>query len=385
MSVTDEIGDFYELLGVRRDASDEEIKRAYRARARELHPDTNQGDAESEARFKQVTVAYEVLRDPERRARYDRFGPEGVFGAQPGAGGFGFEGGLSDIFEAFFGQMSGSGTYRRGPQPGADAEVRIGLEFSEAVFGSRKEISVRLPATCATCEGRGTAPGTEPVTCLECAGTGELRRVRQSLLGQVVTSVACSRCGGTGEMIPNPCADCRGEGRRMEESAFTVEVPAGVEDGSTLRLAGRGAAGQRGAPSGSLFVHLAVTPDPRFERQGDHLNTTLVVSAAQATLGAALEVESLDGPQRVTVAPGTQHGHVERLRGLGVPHLRGRGRGDLFVHVLVRTPTDLTPEQDELLRQFAAARGEEVLAPGAHGHGHAHGEGVFSRIRSAFG
>ncbi len=381
MAVTDGLGDLYALLGVQSDASDEEIKRAYRARARELHPDTNQGDPESEARFKQVTVAYEVLRDPERRARYDRLGPEGVFGSQAGgAGGFGFDGGLGDIFEAFFGQMAGGGTRRRGPQTGADAEVRLGLEFAEAVFGCQKEISVRLPSPCATCAGRGTAPGTDPVTCVDCQGNGELRRVRQSLLGQVVTSVACSRCGGTGEMIPNPCADCRGEGRRMEESTFTVEVPAGVEDGLTLRLADRGAAGQRGGPSGSLFVHLSVTPDARFERQGDNLHTTLTVGVAQAALGTETEVESLDGPQRLTVGPGTQHGHIERIRGLGVPHLRGRGRGDLFVHVLVATPGDLTPEQDELLRQFAASRGEDVSPPGTTG-----GEGVFSRLRSAFG
>ncbi len=212
------------------------------------------------------------------------------------------------------------------------------------------------------------------MTCADCQGTGELRRVRQSLLGQVVTSVACSRCSGTGEMIPHPCPDCRGEGRRMDETTFTVEVPAGVEDGSTLRLADRGAAGQRGGPSGSLFVHLAVTPDRRFERQGDNLHTTLTIGVAQAALGTEADVESLDGPQRVTVAPGTQHGHVERIRGLGVPHLRGRGRGDLFVHVLVATPTDLTPEQDELLRQFAASRGEDVSPPGSGG-----GEGVFSR------
>jgi molecular chaperone DnaJ len=381
MAVTDGLGDLYALLGVTPDASDEEIKRAYRARARALHPDANQGDPESEARFKEVTVAYEVLRDPERRARYDRYGPEGVFGSQAGGmGGFTFEGGLGDIFEAFFGQMGGATGRRRGPQPGADAEVRLQLDFAEAVFGSRKEITVRLPATCDTCAGRGTAPGTEPTTCVDCQGTGELRRVRQSLLGQVVTSVACSRCGGTGEMIPHPCADCRGEGRRIEESTFTVEVPAGVEDGSTLRLAGRGAAGQRGGPSGSLFVHLAVARDPRFERQGDHLNTTLTISAVQAALGTEASVETLDGPQAVTVAPGTQHGHVERLRGLGVPHLRGRGRGDLFVHVLVATPTGLTAEQEELLRQFAAARGEEVLPPG-----HGGGEGMFSRLRSAFG
>jgi molecular chaperone DnaJ len=382
MAVTDGLGDLYELLGVGHDASDEEIKRAYRARARELHPDTNHGDPEAEARFKQVTVAYEVLRDPERRARYDRYGPEGDFGSQAGGmGGFNFEGGLGDIFEAFFGQMSGQPNRRPGPAPGADAEVRLDLEFAEAVFGCRQEISVRLPSTCATCAGRGTAPDTEPETCIDCQGTGELRRVRQSLLGQVVTSVACSRCAGTGEMIPHPCADCRGEGRRMEESTLTVEVPAGVEHGSTLRLAERGAAGQRGAPKGSLFVHLAVRPDPRFERQGDHLSTTLTVSLAQAALGVEVEVESLDGAQRVTVAPGTQHGHVERIRGLGVPHLRGRGRGDLYVHVLVATPTKLTPEQDELLRQFAVSRGEEVADPGSTG-----GEGgVFSRLRSAFG
>lgn len=381
MAVTDGLGDLYELLGVRHDASDEEIKRAYRARARELHPDTNHGDPEAEARFKQVTVAYEVLRDPERRARYDRYGPEGVFGAQAGGmGGFNFEGGLGDIFEAFFGQMPGQAARRRGPVPGADAEVRLDLEFAEAVFGSQKEISVRLPSTCTTCEGRGTAPDTEPETCTDCQGTGELRRVRQSLLGQVVTSVACARCAGTGDMIPHPCPDCRGEGRRMEENTFTVEVPAGVEHGSTLRLAGRGAAGQRGAPNGSLFVHLAVRPDPRFEREGDNLHTTLTVGLAQAVLGVETEIESLDGAQRLVVAPGTQHGHVERIRGLGVPHLRGRGRGDLLVHVLLATPTDLTPEQDELLRQYAALRGEDVAPPGGAG-----GEGVFSRLRSAFG
>ena len=267
-----------------------------------------------------------------------------------------------------------------GPRSGADAEVRLDLEFAEAVFGSRKEISVRLPATCTGCAGRGTAPGTDPETCVDCQGAGELRRVRQSLLGQVVTSVACSRCGGTGEMITHPCPQCRGEGRRMEESTLTVEVPAGVEDGSTLRLAERGAAGQRGGPSGSLFVHLAVRPDPRFERQSDNLHTTLTIGVAQAALGTEADVESLDGPQRVTVGPGTQHGHVERIRGLGVPHLRGRGRGDLFVHVLVATPDGLTPEQDQLLRQFAALRGEDVSPPGSGG-----GEGVFSRLRSAFG
>jgi molecular chaperone DnaJ len=377
MAGIDGLRDLYGLLGVRPEATDDEIKKAYRARARELHPDTNPGDDEAEAKFKEVTVAYEVLRDPEKRARYDRFGPEGVFGGQPAGGGFGFDGGLSDIFEAFFGQAGGGG--RRGPAPGSDAEVRIGLEFAEAVFGSRKEISVRLPATCATCSGRGTAPGTEPVVCTDCQGAGEVRRVRQSLLGQVVTSVACSRCAGLGETVPHPCAECGGEGRRMEESTFTVEVPAGVDNGSTLRLAQRGAAGQRGAPTGSLFVHLVVTPDPRFERDGDHLHTTLTIGVAQAALGTEVEVETMEGTHPVVVRAGTQHGFIERIRGEGVPHLRGRGRGDLYVHVLVETPSSLTPAEDELLRQFAAARGEHVSPPGGGG------DGVFSRLRSAFG
>jgi molecular chaperone DnaJ len=380
MAASDGLSDLYGLLGVRPEASDEEIKRAYRARARELHPDTNPGDAASEAKFKEVTVAYEVLRDPERRARYDRFGPEGVFGNQGGGpGGFGFEGGLGDIFEAFFGQMAGGGSRRRGPSPGADAEVRLGLEFSEAVFGCHKELSVRLPATCTTCHGRGAEEGTDLITCTECQGTGELRRVRQSLLGQVVTSVACSRCGGMGETIPHPCPDCSGEGRRMVESTFTVEVPAGVEDGSTLRLADRGAAGLRGGPTGSLFVHLVVQSDPRFERQGVNLHSTLTIGLAQAALGTEVEVDTLEGTHPLVVHGGTQHGHVERIRGAGVPHLRGRGRGDLFVHILIEIPGKLSAAEDDLLRQYAAARGEQVSPPDGGG------DGVFSRIRSAFG
>jgi molecular chaperone DnaJ len=378
MAGVDGLGDLYELLGVAPTATDDEIKKAYRARARELHPDTNPGDAVAEARFKEVSVAYEVLRDPERRARYDQFGPEGVFGNQ-GGGGFGFEGGIGDIFEAFFGQMQGGGGRRRGPAPGADAEVRLSLEFSEAVFGAHKDLTVRLPVLCTTCAGRGTAEGTDPITCVECAGAGELRRVRQSLLGQVVTSVACSRCAGTGQVIPNPCPDCRGEGRRNDEHTFTVDVPAGVEDGLTLRLDGHGAAGQRGAPSGSLYVHLAVTPDPRFERNGDDLHTTMTIGVAQAALGTEGQVETLEGSETVVVKPGTPYGHIHKIRGEGVPHLRGRGRGDLYVHTLVETPEQLSEEQDELLRQFAASRGEEVSAPGSAG-----GDGVFSRLRSAF-
>jgi len=380
MAATDGM-DLYGLLGVSPSATDDEIKRAYRKRARELHPDANPGDAAAEAKFKEVSMAYEVLRDPERRGRYDRYGPEGVFGQGAGSQGanFGFEGGIGDLFEAFFGGMGGATgrPRRRGPVPGADAEVALNLTLSEAAFGDRKDLSVRLPVRCETCSGSGAEPGTLVLPCPECQGTGELRRVRQSLLGQVVTAVACSRCQGLGETIPSPCPDCRGEGRRLEDRSFVVEVPAGVEHGSTLRLADRGPAGPRGGPNGSLFVHLTVTPDERFERAGDDLHTTVHVSTAQAALGSHAEVETLEEPRQVAVAPGTQSGHTVRLKGAGVTHLRGRGRGDLFVHVVVDTPTDLTPKQEELLRQLAAERGE-AIDQGA-------GDGMLSRIRSAFG
>lgn len=372
--------DLYGVLGVSPGATDDEIKRAYRRKARELHPDTNGGDPEAEAKFKEATLAYEVLRDPERRARYDRYGPEGVFGgASQGPGGmpFDFDSGLSDIFEAFFGSMGGMSSRgrRHGPPPGSDAEVALSLEFAEAVFGARKDLSVRLPVRCSTCEGTGARPGTQPVRCTDCEGTGEIRRIRQSLLGQVVTAGVCPRCQGQGEMIPTPCSDCRGEGRRMEEQTLVVEVPAGVEHGSTLRLAGRGPAGPRGGANGSLFVHLAVNADERFEREGDDLHTTVELAVTQAALGYEVQVETLEGTRGVHFAPGTQSGHIHRIKGSGVPHLRGRGRGDLYVHVAVETPTGLDGRQEQLLRELAALRGEEIDPE----H-----ERVLSRLKSAF-
>jgi molecular chaperone DnaJ len=366
--------DYYELLGVTPQASDEDIKRAYRRMARELHPDSTGGDAGAEARFKEVTRAYEVLRDPERRARYDRYGPEGVDG--PVGGDVFFGSGLGDIFDAFFGGVGGRGQRGAGPVRGADAEVVLELTFREAVFGAAREITVDELVSCEACSGSGARPGTTATSCPDCQGAGEVRRVRQSILGQVVTAVPCRRCGGMGETITSPCPQCRGDGRTAQTVTFTVDVPAGVDHASTLRLSGRGPAGPRGGPTGDLYVHLSVRPDERFARDGNDLHAELHVSMAQAALGATIEFETLDGTETLAVAPATQGGHQMRLRGLGVPNVRGRGRGDLYVRLVVDTPTGLGKAEEELLRQFAAARGEDVGPPD---------EGLMARLRSAFG
>jgi molecular chaperone DnaJ len=388
MAVTE---DFYALLGVGRQANEDEIKKAYRKQARELHPDANPGDPAAEERFKAVTLAYETLRDPERRRKYDMFGPEAIRGTGAGAtpagdpfAGFGATG-LGDLFDAFFG---GAGPFaaggaaaggrrggRAGPPPGEDSEAVLDLDFAQAVFGAEREISVRIPVPCTVCDASGARPGTFPSTCTTCGGSGELRRVRQSILGQMVTASPCARCGGTGQEIASPCGECRGQGRRTEERTFMVEVPAGVDNGSTLRLPGRGAAGPRGGPSGDLFVHLRVHPDPRLQRSGNDLHHELHLATTQAALGVTMPFETLDGTEELTFAPGTQTGHVVRLRGRGVPVLQGRGRGDLLITVVVEVPTELSKEQEELLRQLAALR-EETVAPQE--------AGLFSKIRHAF-
>jgi molecular chaperone DnaJ len=366
--------DFYELLEVSRDASADDIKRAYRRLARQLHPDTNP-DPAAEERFKQITVAYEVLSDPDKRSRYDRFGAEGLSGET-----FGFGGGINDIFEAFFGGGGpfGGGGGRRGPAGpprGQDIEVVADLTFEEAVFGAHHSVPVRTAVACTTCEATGAKPGTEPITCLECAGAGQVQRVRQSFLGQMVTTSICPRCGGQGRVISDPCETCRGEGRTIEERTYTVDIPAGVDTGSTLRLTGRGAVGQRGGPHGDLYVHVRVAPHERFTREGFDLFCELPISFAQAALGAHLEFETLDGTEDLVIPRGTPSGKLFRLRGRGVPHLERRSRGDLIVSAVVDVPTDLTPEEEELLRQYAERRGDAIAPTDA---------GFLSRIRSAF-
>jgi len=365
------MADYYELLGVSRDASPDDIKRAYRALALKLHPDTNP-DPEATAQFKEIARAYETLSDPERRASYDRFGADGPAGADPFAG---FGGGLGDLFDAFFGGQGGGFGRQGGPPRGTDLEVALEISFEDAVFGGQQPVSVRTAVACETCEATGAAPGTHATACADCGGTGQVRRVRQSILGQMVTAGPCTRCGGMGQVIAKPCPTCRGEGRTITEKTYTVDVPAGVDTGSTLRLSGRGAAGIRGGGFGDLYVHIKVRPHERFTRQGYDLLHELHVPFTQAALGAHLRFDTLDGTEDLVVPRGTQTGRVFRLRGRGVPHVDGRGRGDVLVQLVVDIPDQLGPDEEELLRQIATARGEEVAPADT---------GFFAKIRSAF-
>ena len=369
--------DYYEILGVSRQATEDEIKKAFRALARQHHPDANRDDPEAVERFKEINEAYETLRDPERRRRYDMFGPEGA-AAGPGGSPFGAgQFGLNDLFDAFFNSdVFGGGTRGpAGPTHGPDAETVLDLTLDEVVFGARKTLDLRMPIDCVRCGGSGCAPGTHPDRCSTCNGTGEVRQVRRSLLGQLMTAAPCTVCGGTGESIPSPCDVCRGGGRVEGSRSIDVEVPRGIDDGQRLRLAGRGPAGPRGGPAGDLYVGVRVARHPELERRGEELWRALRISIAQATLGTHVELATLDGPQELDVSPGTQHGTLLRLRGMGVPSLRSGRRGDLVVEVQVEVPTRLNDEENELLRQYAALRGEDVTPAQ---------DGLFSRIRSAF-
>lgn len=367
--------DLYEILGVSKDAADDEIKRAYRKRARELHPDAG-GDEEH---FKELTTAYEVLKNPQARANYDRFGdPRGP----AGAGGFGSAdfGDLGDLIETFFGGFGGmrGGGGARARQGGRDAIVDVALTLEEAAAGVRREIDVTIDRGCDTCGGTGASPGSGPVTCRQCGGSGAVQQVTRSVFGQMLTTGTCSVCRGTGQQIADPCGECNGEGRRQVTEVVTVDVPPGVDDGRRLRMTGRGEAGRRGAPAGDLYVRIRVAPHAIFERDGNDLHCELQVPVTQAALGAELKVTTLDGEEVVKVPRATQTGDVLTLRRHGMPKLNGGGaRGHLYVHCRVMTPTELDEEQEELLRRLAALRGEE-----ASEHG---GKGLLGKIRDVFG
>ncbi|HEU5033156.1 MAG TPA: molecular chaperone DnaJ [Mycobacteriales bacterium] len=376
--------DYYAILGVPRNASADEIKKAYRRLARELHPDLNPSP-EAQERFKEVTAAYEVLSDPQKREIVDLGGdPLAPGGGGAGAGGFG---GFADIMDAFFGGMGAPGG--RGPRsrirPGADALVHVELDLSETAFGTARELTLDTAVLCARCQGAGTAAGTHPETCQTCGGRGEVQSVQRSFLGQLVTSRPCPECGGVGSRIRHPCQDCAGEGRVRARRTITVKVPAGVEDGMRLRLSGEGEVGPGGGPPGDLYVEIRERAHPVFTRDGDDLHCEVQLPMTAAALGTTVALETLDGPETLTVRPGTQGGSVLTLRGRGVPHLsRGVGRGDLHVHLEVETPDKLDDEQERLLRELARLRGEEKPEFTVTSVNGAANGGLFSRLRDAF-
>jgi molecular chaperone DnaJ len=376
--------DYYTLLKVRRDATQDEVKRAYRRLARELHPDVNP-DPETVEHFKEITQAYEVLSDPEKRRMYDMgVDPFAAAGTGAGrAGGFG-PGGFpfSDLMDAFFGAAGGA--QQRGPrsraQRGRNATIRIELDLSECSFGATRELTVDTAVVCPTCSGEGTAPGTHPQTCDICNGRGEVSQVTRSFLGEMRQILVCPGCGGYGTVIPRPCHECDGDGRVRTRRTIKVRIPAGVEDGTHIQLAGEGEVGPGGGPPGDLFLEVVQRPHEIFERQGDDLHCTVTIPMVAAALGATLSVDSLDGPADVDIRPGTQSGQVIPLYGQGVKHLNGNGRGDLVIHVTVETPTKLDVEQEKLLRDLSKLRGEES-PPGKFAPGQ---QGFFSRLRDAF-
>ena len=350
--------DLYETLGVQRGASDADIKRAFRKLAQQWHPDVNTEPAAQE-RFKEINEAYQILSDPDRRQRYDTFGRAGV----DGAGGAGFEGfgGFSDIFDAFFGGAAGGGARRGRPQPGADLRYDLRITFDEAVRGVEKEIEFRVLGRCDTCSGSGAKPGTDAVTCPQCEGRGEVRSVRQTMLGQMVNVSACPRCRGEGRIVETPCETCQGDGRTERKQALRVTIPAGIDEGHQIRLTGEGEVGPRGGPPGSLYVAVHVAPHPTLKRDGTELYYEVPISIAQAALGTRISVPTVDGDEEVEIKAGTQPDTEIRLRGKGVPHLRRSGaRGDLHVLVDVRVPTRLSKKQRELLEAYAKDAGEQA-------------------------
>jgi len=372
------LNDYYQDLGVGRDASAEDIKRAYRRMARKLHPDVN-ADAEAEDQFKRVSQAYDVLSDADKRRSYDA-GSDPYGGATGGYGqGFSF----SDIMDAFFSQTAGGGA-GRGPRSrrsrGQDALIRLDIELSHAVFGVEREISVDTAVSCGTCHGDGAQPGTGTRTCDVCAGRGEVQQVQRSFLGQVMTTRACVACQGFGVVIASPCFECSGEGRVRTRRTLKIRVPAGVDTGTRIQLAGSGEVGPGAGPAGDLYVEINVTPHQTVQRRGDDLHCSVELPMTAAALGASIKLDTLDGMTDLEIKPGIQPGDVITLKGMGVTHLRGTGRGDLLVHASVQTPTRLTPEQEDVLRKLAVLRGEER----PEGRLTLASQGLFGKLRDAF-
>ncbi|MFQ6137182.1 MAG: molecular chaperone DnaJ [Candidatus Hydrothermarchaeales archaeon] len=353
--------DYYEVLGIGKDASKEDIKRAYRRLARRYHPDVNKAE-DAEERFKEISEAYAVLSDDERRWQYDRFGHAGMAGYTPEDIfrnidfddifrdlGFGPFGGFGDIFDTFFG---GRTRRRAGPQKGADLRYNLEIDFKDAAFGTKTEIEVPLTETCDVCNGSGAEPGTSPKTCPSCNGSGQISHTRRTHFGQFSTITTCGNCHGEGRVIDNPCQQCNGSGKVKRNRKISVKIPAGVDNGFRLRIAGKGEIGERGGSPGDLYVVIYVRPHEIFERHGSDIFCKVPISFTQAALGSETEIPTLDGNAKLKIPPGTQTGTVFRFKGKGIPNLHGHGRGDQHVKVVIKTPEKLTPEQKELLERF---------------------------------
>jgi molecular chaperone DnaJ len=368
--------DYYEVLGVGRDADESEIKKAFRRLARELHPDVNDHDPEAEAKFKEAAEAYEVLSDPERRRTYDAYGQEGLR-----SGGFDPRssfGSIDDIFQAFFGGDPFGFGGRGGPAPGGDVLVSVQLDLGEVATGASREVSYDAVGPCEHCHGNGAEPGTPIATCERCGGAGQMRQVSRTPFGQMVRAVTCERCGGAGKIPETPCAECGGSGRQRGLRTEAIDVPAGIEDGQRLRVSGAGHAGEAGAPAGDLYVEVSVAADDRFRRDGTDLVSVIAIPATEAMLGTAVTVPTLEGDREIEVPAGTQPGHEERLRGAGLPRLGSRRRGDQRVILNVVVPANLSDEQRELAERLDESLEDANLGP-------RQGEGLFSRVRRAFG
>ena len=355
--------DYYEVLGVKKDATADEIKKAYRKLTKENHPDLHPGDKACEERFKEANEAYEILSDEEKRKKYDQYGhaafdPNAGFGAG-GFDGFGGFGGFGDIFSDIFGGFGGSTRSNpNAPRRGESVRATVNISFEEAAFGCKKEVTVAKVETCTDCKGTGCAPGTTPEICPDCKGTCSVTVSQRTPFGMMQSSTQCSKCRGTGRIIHQPCTTCRGMGAVRRQHKVEVNIPAGIDDGQTISKPGGGNAGVNGGPAGDLLVSVIVRPHARFERDGTSVLLDQEISYAQAVLGAEVEVPTLDGKVKLTIPEGTQPGAVFRLRGKGIPYLRGSGRGDQFVSVSIKVPKNLTGSQKELLRQYAASMGE---------------------------
>lgn len=372
--------DYYEILNVSKDASQDEIKSSYRKLAKKYHPDLNPNNKEAEQRFKEINEAYEVLSDPEKRRKYDMFGEAGV----NGQGGYSQDfGGFGDIFDDIFDIFGGSGFGRtssrarkRGPVRGADLRYNLELEFKEAVFGVEKEIQIRKTEECSTCHGSGVKPGSTIETCSKCNGTGEVRYAQQTAFGQFVRVATCDACGGTGEIIKEKCNTCKGTGKTIKNKKIKVKVPAGVDNGSIISIRGEGDAGERGGPSGDLFVYITVKEDKLFKRKGNNIYFSVPISFTEAALGAEIEIPTLEGTTKFNIPEGTQSETEFRLKNMGVPNVKGVGRGDLYFKVKVQVPKKLTERQRELLLELDKEFG------GSHKETK---KGFFGRMKDALG